>query len=422
MSKLDKLLDGVDVEWKDFGDVAKIQRGASPRPIAKFITDNKNGVPWIKIGDTVPDSKYVQKTKQKITSEGAKKSRLLKQGDLIMSNSMSFGRPYILNIKGAIHDGWASISEFEGILNTDFLYHYLASDIVQDYWISKINSSSVSNLNADIIKSLQIPIPCPDNPEKSLRIQKEIARILDTFSELTSELTTELTTELTARNIQYTYYREQLLTFDEKEVKHLPMGDEFVGEFIRGKRFVKTDMISEGVPCIHYGEMYTHYDTWADKAKSFVSIELVERKKLRRAEKGDVVIVAAGETIEEIGQGTAWLGEEGVVIHDACFYYKSNLNPKYVAYFTRTRQFHEQIKKHIRTGKISAINSKGLGKALIPIPSPEEQQRIVNVLDKLDTLSTSISEELPKEIKLRKKQYEYYRKKLLTFPKDTIEA
>ena len=96
------------------------------------------------------------------------------------------------------------------------------------------------------------------------------------------------------------------------------------------------------------------------------------------------------------------------------------MNPKYVAYYTRTRQFHDQIKKHIRTGKISAINSKGLGKALIPIPSPEEQERIVNILDKFDILTTSISEGLPKEIELRKKQYEYYRNKLLTFPKDTV--
>ncbi len=110
------------------------------------------------------------------------------------------------------------------------------------------------------------------------------------------------------------------------EVEWKPLGDENVGEFIRGKRFVKSDMISDGIPCIHYGEMYTHYDTWADKTKSFVSKELVENKKIRRAKKGDVVIVAAGETIEDIGRGTAWLGEEGAVIHDACFYYKSEFN------------------------------------------------------------------------------------------------
>lgn len=181
-------------------------------------------------------------------------------------------------------------------------------------------------------------------------------------------------------------------------------------------------MILEGVPCIHYGEMYTHYGTWANESKSFLSEVLVETKKLRVAEKGDVVIVAAGETIEDLGKGTAWLGDKGVIIHDACFSYRSPLNPKYVAYFTRTKRFHDQIKKHISSGKISAIHAKGLSTAVIPVPSPEEQERIVFILDKFDTLTTSISEGLPKEIELRNKQYEYYRDMLLTFPKDNLKA
>ena len=211
VSFLEKLLDGVEVACKPLGEIAIVQRGASPRPIAQFITDDDDGVPWIKIGDTEPGSKYVQKTAQKITKEGAKKSRILNKGDFIISNSMSFGRPYILNITGAIHDGWASISGFRDKLNSDFLYHYLASKSVQNYWLSKINSGSVSNLNADIIKTLLVPIPCPENPKKSLEIQAEIVRILDTF--------TELTAELSMRKKQYNYYRDKLLTFEDGEVE-----------------------------------------------------------------------------------------------------------------------------------------------------------------------------------------------------------
>ncbi|MEI2695497.1 MAG: restriction endonuclease subunit S [Saprospiraceae bacterium] len=104
------------------------------------------------------------------------------------------------------------------------------------------------------------------------------------------------------------------------------------------------------------------------------------------------------------------------------FLQKSFLNPKFVAYFTRTKQFHDQIKKHISSGKISAINARGLEKVLIPVPSPEEQERIVTILDKFDILTSSISEGLPKEIELRKKQYEYYRDLLLTFPMNNIES
>jgi type I restriction enzyme S subunit len=265
-----------------------------------------------------------------------------------------------------------------------------------------------------------IPIPCPDNPARALAIQGAIVRILDSLTELTAELTTELTTELTARAQQYAHYRDKLLTFNEGEVEWKLLGD--VGEFIRGKRFVKDDMLAEGVPCIHYGELYTHYGVWANEAKSYLSEELAY--KLRKANTGDVVIVAAGETIEDIGNGTAWMGEDDVVIHDACFAFKSDLNPKYVSYFLRTRSFKDQIKKSISSGKISAINSAGLGKARIPIPFPNdpiksqaEQARIVAILDKFDTLTHSINEGLPREIELRQQQYAYYRDLLLTFPK-----
>ena len=196
----------VGFEWKTLGDVAKIQRGASPRPISQYITDDPNGIPWIKIGDTSLDSKYIENTAQKITIEGAEKSRILKSGDFVMSNSMSYGRPYILKISGAIHDGWASISDFGNILNSDFLYYYLSSNTVQSYWNGKINSSSVSNLNSDIIKSLPIPIP-------TLNIQIEIAKTLDKFETLINSITEGLPLAIEQSQKRYEYYRELLLSF-----------------------------------------------------------------------------------------------------------------------------------------------------------------------------------------------------------------
>ena len=402
MSILDRLLEGVQVEFIALSEVANLITTGRLNANAMvadgqypFFTCNEK--PY-KINDYAFDLEAI----------------------LISGNGSQVGHLNYYNGKFNAYQRTYVIGEFNNI-DIMYLFHYLKYTL-KSYINKNSRKGSVPYITMPMLVNFRIPIPCPEEPAKSLKIQKEIVRVLDKFSELTTELTTELSKELTARKKQYSYYREQLLTFKESDVQHSPMDDENVGEFIRGKRFVKTDMISEGVPCIHYGEMYTHYDTWADITKSFVSKELVERKKLRRAEKGDVVIVAAGETIEEIGQGTAWLGDEGAVIHDACFYYKSDLNPKYVAYFTRTRQFHDQIKKHIRTGKISAINAKGLGKAIIPIPSPEEQERIVNILDKFDILTKSISEGLPKEIEIRKKQYEYYREKLLTFSKDIIEA
>ena len=200
--------EGNEVEWKTVGEVGVIQRGASPRPISNYITDDENGIPWIKIGDTGA-SKYVTNTEQKITKEGAKKARMLKKGDFIISNSMSYGRPYILGIDGAIHDGWASISDFQQYLNPDFLYHYLLSDKVQQYWKTKINSGSVSNLNSDIIKSLKIPL-------LPLEEQQRIATILDKFDILVNSISEGLPKEIALRRKQYEYYREQLLSFPKQ--------------------------------------------------------------------------------------------------------------------------------------------------------------------------------------------------------------
>lgn len=396
MSYLKKLLGGVVVVWKPLGEVVEIKTGQS---VSKnSISANPGEYPVINSGREPLGYINDWNTANDpigITSRGAGVGSITwQEGKYFRGN---------LNYSASIYN--------DTQLNTRYLYHTLLE--MQKDIKSLCTQDGIPALNAGNLKTLQIPIP-------PLPVQKEIVRILDNFSELTAEFTAELTTELTARKKQYAFYREQLFCFNEVEVERKALNE--IGEFQRGKRFVRADMISEGIPCIHYGEMYTHYNIWANKTKSFLSEELVENKKLRVAEKNDVIIVAAGETIEDLGRGTAWLGDEGVVIHDACFSYRSTLNPSYVAYFTRTKQFHDQIKKHISSGKISAIHSKGLGKVLIPVPPREEQERIVSILDKFDILTISISEGLPKEIELRKKLYEYYRDLLLTFPKHNIES
>lgn len=210
LSKMSKIPEnsggGYRLRFLPLGKIAEINRGASPRPISNFITESPDGVPWIKISDVEPSSKYILKTKQKITKEGAKKSRLLKKGDFIISNSMSYGRPYILGIEGCIHDGWASISGYNGYMNSDFLYHYLSSDKVQRYWRNKMNTASVSNLNSEIIKSLPIPI-------LNLELQVKISKVLDKFQSLLSETKGLIPKEIELRQKQYEYYREQLLSF-----------------------------------------------------------------------------------------------------------------------------------------------------------------------------------------------------------------
>lgn len=256
-----------------------------------------------------------------------------------------------------------------------------------------------------------IPIPCPDNPKKSLEIQAEIVRILDAMTAHTAELTAELT----ARKKQYNYYRDKLLSFEEGGVDWMPMGHPDVGEFIRGGGLQKKDFTENGVGCIHYGQIYTHYGTYADRTKTYVSEEFF--KKARKAKTGDLVIATTSENDEDVCKAVAWLGKgEIAVSSDACIY-RHKLNSKYVSYFFQTEQFQKQKRRHITGTKVRRVNADDLAKLLIPIPLPEEQARIVAILDKFDALTNSITEGLPREIELRQKQYAYYRDLLLSFPK-----
>ena len=192
------------VEMKTLGDIMQIVRGASPRPIQNYLTTEDDGVNWIKIGDVSPNDKYITKTNEKITKEGAKKSRFLHPGDFILSNSMSFGRPYILKIEGCIHDGWIAMSDYENYVCSGYLYEILNADVTQRYWRKKANNGgAMSNLNSDIVKDTPIPVP-------SLSEQQRIVDILDKFEASIQNLESQLS----QREKQYEYYRNKLLTFE----------------------------------------------------------------------------------------------------------------------------------------------------------------------------------------------------------------
>lgn len=205
----EKLLNVKDSRKKvRFGEIANISRGASPRPIKNFITDEEDGINWIKIGDINPNDKYIISTKEKITLEGATKSKMIKPGDFILSNSMSFGRAYISKINGCIHDGWLSISKFENTFMPDFLYHLLSSKYIQNIMKQKASIGTVQNLNADIVKSIELPL-------YTIEQQKRIVGVLDKFEKLTNDLTDGLPAEIELRKKQYEYYRNELLNFKE---------------------------------------------------------------------------------------------------------------------------------------------------------------------------------------------------------------
>lgn len=196
------------IRLKPLGEIAIIVRGASPRPIHSFLTEAKDGVPWIKIGDVAKGGKYITETTERVTEAGAVKSRRVHPGDFVLSNSMSFGRPYILKIEGCIHDGWLSISGFNDSFVPDYLYHLLRSTPVQTQFARRAGAGTVQNLNADIVKSISVPVP-------PIEEQERIVSILDKFDALVNDLSSGLPAEIRARRQQYEYYRDRLLGFRE---------------------------------------------------------------------------------------------------------------------------------------------------------------------------------------------------------------
>lgn len=145
--------------YKKLGEVCTIERGGSPRPINDYITDAPNGLNWIKIGDATEGSKYISSTKEKIKPEGLKKTRLVHKGDFILSNSMSFGKPYILEIDGCIHDGWLVIHDNNGTFDKSFLYYLLGSPNMYMEFQRLAVGGVVNNLNSEIVRNVVVPLP-----------------------------------------------------------------------------------------------------------------------------------------------------------------------------------------------------------------------------------------------------------------------
>lgn len=182
-------------EVKKLGEVCTIERGSSPRPITAYITDSKDGINWIKIGDAQEGSKYITSTKEKIKPEGLKKSRFVHKGDFILSNSMSFGKPYILKIDGCIHDGWLVIHDNNNVFIKIYLYYLLASSIMYAKFSKLAVGGVVNNLNSSLVRKVDVSIP-------PLPLQHLFAQRIEQIEHQKSEVTkaiTDLETLLASR-------------------------------------------------------------------------------------------------------------------------------------------------------------------------------------------------------------------------------
>ena len=189
-------------------------------------------------------------------------------------------------------------------------------------------------------------------------------------------------------------------------VEYRALGD--VGSFVRGGGLQKADFVEAGMPCVHYGQIHTRFGTSVTKAVSYVSEAQFAR--LKHAEYGDLLIATTSEDDEAVGKATAWLGDGEVAISGDMFYYRHNLEPKYVSYFFESSSFQEQKRPYLTGAKVRRIADKGLSRIQIPVPPLEVQREIVRILDQFTTLEA----ELEAELEARRAQYEHYRNHLLS--------
>lgn len=182
---------------------------------------------------------------------------------------------------------------------------------------------------------------------------------------------------------------------------------------VRGNGLQKKDFTENGVGCIHYGQIYTYYGTFAYETKSKVSVELAET--LKKVETGDLVVAVTSENIEDVCKCVAWLGEETIVTGGHAAIIKHEQNSKYLAYYFQTEDFYKQKVKLVTGTKVMDIAPSKLGKIIIPVPPLPVQCEIVRILDEMAFMNEELEKKLRAELEARQKQYEYYRDALLTF-------
>lgn len=416
MSRIDELIAELcpsGVEYKALGDVGKFVRGNGLQK--KDLADI--GVGAIHYGQVYTHyGIWATETKSFVSPELAKRLRKAKNGDLVIATTSENDEDVCKAVAWLGKESIAISGDayiYSHSLEPKYVAYFFQSEQFQSQKIRHITGTKVKRLSGDSMAKLLIPVP-------PIEVQREIVKVLDTFTKLEAELEAELE----ARRRQYQYYRDALLNFNEASVasaskqasKQARIGWATLGEigkFIRGRRFTKADYVEDGVGCIHYGEIYTHYGISANEVISHVRPEM--KATLRFAKPGDVVITDVGETVEDVGKAVAWIGTEEVAIHDHCYAFRHSMNPKFVSYCMQTTSFIAEKAKYVARTKVNTLLMDGFSKIRIPVPPTEEQERIVAILDKFDALVNDLGSGLPAEIKARRQQYEHYRDRLLDF-------
>ncbi len=415
MSKLEKLIqqycpDGV--EWKPLGELGDFYSGLSGKTKSDFTGGNEKFITYVNVFNN-PSLKTDVPEKVKI-AEGERQNTI-QYGDILFTGSSETpdecGMSSVLTHK----------TEEKLYLNSfcfgfrffdlsdkcpSFMKYLFRSTNIRKAICKTANGVTRYNISKKEFAKIEIPIiPLP--------VQEEIVRILDTFTELQAELQAELQ----KRQQQYNFYRDNLLNFKDinrggQEIKWMRLKD-VATQWYRGAGIKREEVSNEGMPCIRYGEIHTSYNIWFKDCISHTDEAKQPTKKY--AEYGDILFAITSEDIPLVGNSVAYLGKEKIMVGGDIVVMKHNQDPRYMAYALSTSDAIKQKGKGKVKSKVVHTNVPSLQEIIIPIPPMEEQQRIADILDRFDTLTTDLTQGLPAEMEKRRQQYEFYRDKLLTF-------
>ncbi|WP_438454067.1 restriction endonuclease subunit S [Vibrio alginolyticus] len=380
LSYLDKLLDGVEVEWSTLGNGYTVEIANSGRKPVKASLRVAGETPYYganNIQDYVDG--YTHDGEFVLVAEDGSAS--LENYSIQYATGRFWANNHVHVVRGK-----------EG-LNTRFLYHYLC--IVN--FVPFLSGGGRAKLTKGKLVDIPVPIPCPNNPEKSLAIQAEIVRILDAFSVMTTELITELTTELGMRKKQYNYYREKLLTSELPFSKEVTLGEVFD---LRAGKHIKAKDISAIKNTEH---KYTCFG--GNGSRGFVQ---------EYSHEGDFALIGRqGALCGNVKRAT---GKFYATEHAVVCTPKDGINIDWAFHMLTFMNLNQYKSQSAQPG----LAVGNLAKLVINVPPIPEQKKIAEILDRFDMLTSSTQESLPCEIELRQKQYKYYRELLLSFPKQEV--
>ena len=372
-------------EWKKLGEVCEIARGGSPRPIKEYITSDADGINWIKIGDTDPTGKYIFSTEEKIKPSGIKKSRYVESGDFLLSNSMSFGRPYILKTNGCIHDGWLVLKNYQKYLDVNFFYHLLSSPIAQKQFDQEAKGSTVRNLNTDIVSKVYVPIP-------SLSEQNRIVKFLDEeFSKIDTLKTNAETNLKNAKELFETTLEKELNPLSrhsersEESSADLPSGWEWIkiSTLVTKCLNIKWDKIALNDSRLYIDLSSVNKDTQCIENVSEINVENAPSRAKQIIHEKDVLFATTRPTQKRVCIVEREFDNQICSTGFCVLRPQACLESKYLFYCLLSDDYYSYIKPLEKGANYPAVTDGDVKNYEIPLPPLSVQKEIVARLDKL---------------------------------------